>query len=282
LVDSATLESYPVTRIIDMLKKVLIASVAVVVALLAVNYVFPKKFADVRLWVRESRESVEDSVPPEREIARLKADLENLAKEDERHFHRVAVQIVEVQKLEKEVAAMRTRVSEEEGRITAMTESYDASRKNEDKFVSHNGEKHAADRFRDQLHSRANLFQVEEKLLDSKQEQLSLRQRNLETNRKKLSELKLVRQQMKTELERLEAALLAERQAQAAEKNTLDDASYQKLRRDLDNVRDKVEVLKQKQILKGEVESPVRVTEQRKQQEAASERFLDERFRNKK
>jgi len=100
-------------------------------------------------------------------------------------------------------------------------------------------------------------------------------------NRKKLAELKLVRQQMKTELERLETALAQERQNQAMEQNTLDDASYQKLRKDVDSVRDKMEVLKQKRVLKGEVDGPVRADEQRKEQEAAIDRFLNERFSDK-
>jgi len=122
---------------------------------------------------------------------------------------------------------------------------------------------------------------VDEQLVKSKEEQLSLRKKNLEMNRKKLAELKLVREQMKTELERLETALVQERQNQAAEQNTLDDASYQKLRKDVDSVRDKLEVLKQKRVLKGEIDGPARATEQRKEQEAAIDRFLNERFSEK-
>jgi len=260
-----------------MCKKALVAGVTVIVSLLAVNYFWPEACSHFRLWCKEKREAAQDSIPPEKEIARLKMELDNLAKEDERHFHKVAVQIVEVQNLDKKVVAMRKRLGEDETRIVAMKSSLDKA----DKYVSYKGEKYEVDQFRDELRATASRFQVDEQLVKSKEEQLSLRKKNLEINRKKLSELKLVRQQMKTELERLETALAAERQAQALEQNTLDDASYQKLRKDLDSVRDKLEVMKQKQVLKGEIDGPVRAAEQRKEQEAAIDRFLNERFAEK-
>jgi len=264
-----------------LLKKLLVAAVAVVVSLVAVNFFCPNAASHLRLWVKQKREAAQDSVPPEKEIARLKMELDNLSREDERHFHKVAVQIVEVQNLEKQVSAMKKRLGEDETRIFAMKTSYDASRKAEEKFVTFKGEKFASESFGDELRATAARFQVDEQLVKSKEEQLSIRKKNLELNKKKLSELKLVRQQMKTELERLEAALAAERQQQAEQQNTLDDASYKKLRNDLDRVRDKVEVLKQKQILKGEIDGPSRKAEQKKEQDAAIDRFLNERFSDK-
>ena len=48
-----------------------------------------------------------------------------------------------------------------------------------------------------------------------------------------------------------------------------------------EGVRDKVEVMKQKQILRGEIDGPVRADEQRKEKEAAIDRFLSERFNEK-
>jgi len=264
-----------------MCKKVLIAVVAVVVALITVNFVAPKTFSYLQLAWQQARESAQESIPPEQEIARLKMELENLSKEDERHFHKVATQIVEVQNLENQVVAMRKRLDDDFTRISNMKASFEASKKNEDKFVTHAGTKFDRTIFQDDLRITASRFQVDEQLVKSKEEQLSLRKKNLEMNRKKLAELKLVRQQMKTELERLETALVAERQNQAMEQNTLDDANYQKLRKDVDSVRDKMEILKQKRVLKSEIDGPVRAAEQRKEQDAAIDKFLNERFSEK-
>jgi len=260
-----------------MLKKVLIAVVAVGLSLLAVNFVAPKAISYLCLMVQEAQQSAQDAIPPEQEISRLKMELDNLGKEDERHFHKVATQIVEVQNLEKQVTSMKERLDKDakviETRLVAM--------KTKEKFISYGDKQYSKDEFQDELRVYAARFQVDEQMFKSKNEQLTLRKKNLEMNRKKLNELKLVRQQMKTELERLETALVQERQNQAAEQNTLDDASYQKLRKDVDSVRDKMEVLKQKRVLKGEVDGPVRIDEQRKEQEAAIDRFLNERFSDK-
>jgi chromosome segregation ATPase len=255
----------------------LVAGIAVVVSLLAVNYVFPRTFSFVRLWIQEARESADESVPPEKEIARLKMELNQLAKEDERHFHKVAVQTVEVKNLQGQVEKLRKDLDAREERILTMK----VSLKGEDKLVTYKGEKFRRDELTNELRLAAGTFRVDEELLKAKEEQLSLRKNNLENNRKKLSELKLVRQQMKTELERLENALAQERQAQAQENNTLDDASYQKLRKEMDSVRDRIEILKTKRALKGEVESPIRAAEQRKEQDAAIDRYLETRFGDK-
>jgi len=255
-----------------MCRKALVAGVAVVVSLLAVNYVFPRTFSFIRLWVHEARESADESVPPEKEIARLKLELEQLSKEDDRHFHKVAVQVVEVQKLEKQVAEMKTRLD----RDAALIRERKASLAAKGDFVSYEGNKYERAAFTEELRRLASRFQIEDEEYRSKEEQLALRKRTLEMNRKKLAELQLVRQQMKTELERLETALAEERQSQAREQNTLDDSNYQKLRKDVDSVRDRMEVLKQKRVLKGEVNGPVRAGEERKAKEDAIDKFLND------
>jgi hypothetical protein len=278
LVSSAIVEIPTRTEVYDMLKKVVIAVVAVGLALLAVNFVAPKAVSYLCLLVDQAGESAREAIPPEQEIARLKMELENLSKEDERHFHKVATQIVEVQNLEKQVASMKEKLDKEEKVIKSRFVALETK----DKFVTYEGSKYDRSRFQDELRIAATRFKADEELYKSREEQLSLRKQNLERNRAKLSELKLVRQKMKTELERLETALAQERQNQAAEQNTLDDASYQKLRKDLDSVRDKMEVLKQKRVLKGEVDGPVRADEQRKEQDAAIDNFLKDRFGDNK
>jgi len=259
-----------------MCRKALVAGIAVVVSLLAVNYVFPRTFSFIRLWIQEARESADESVPPEKEIARLKMELDQLAKEDERHFHKVAVQVVEVQKLEKQVAEMKTRLD----RDVVLIRARKASLTGEGQFVTYEGNKYDRAVFTEDLRQMAARFQVEDEEFRSKEEQLALRKKNLELNRKKLSELRLARQKLKTRLERLETSLAAERQQQAAEANTIDDSSYLKLNKEVEAAEDKQEVRKQKTVLKGEVNGPVRAAEERKAKEDAIDKFLadDPRF----
>src|SRR5947208_5999693 len=113
LVSSAIVEIPTRTEVYDMLKKVVIAVVAVGLSLLAVNFVAPKAVSYLCLMVDQAEQSAQDAIPPEQEISRLKMELDNLSKEDERHFHKVATQIVEVQNLDKQVNAMKERLDKD-------------------------------------------------------------------------------------------------------------------------------------------------------------------------
>jgi chromosome segregation ATPase len=258
-----------------MSKKIVIAAVAVVVALVVIKGTWLG--SHVRLWKQQFISSVAKQIPPEQEIQRLKMELKNLEKEDDRHYHKVATQIVDVSKVETQVAVMKKDLEERETRIKSMKTSLVG----QDQLVTYKDQQFKRTDLQAQLRLSAQRFQVDEETMKSKQEQLATMKQTLEVNRKKLSELKLVRQQMQTELQRLETALVAERQALAAENNTLDDASYQKIRKEMNSVRDRIEILKQKRVLKGDAETPVRAAEQRKDQEEAIDRYLDARFGDK-
>jgi hypothetical protein len=261
-----------------MLRKALVAGVAVVVSLLTVSYFCPTLSSHVRLWIKERHQEARDSVSVEQEISRLKMEVKRLEAEDDRHFDKVAKQVVEVKKLEKEVAAMKVRLDKDLVLIRARKTSLVG----EERFVTYEGQKFDRSRFNDELRALASRFQVEEEELKSKEEQLALRQANLELNRKKLSELRLTRQKLITRLELLETRLVRERTRQAVEASTIDDANYSRVSKDVDRVEERLSVNEEKQKLKGEVNGPVRAAEERKQKEAAIDEFLkDPRFNEK-
>jgi len=265
-------------------RKSLVAALTVVVSMVASHYFFPEHWAKARDWVGEtfvsmfSKQEAPESIPPEKKIAAARLRLDELAREDDRAFQKVAEQIVKVQNLENEVKAGREKLAKEESRIAARSASLDKA----DKFVVHQGERYETKQFRDELRAAAARFQTEEQMLQSKEEQLNLCKKNLEISRKQLSDRKLTRQKMRTELERLETALAAARQAQAAEQNTLDDSGYEEVRKEIDAICNTMEVMKQKQILKTEIDGPVHDVEQRKEQEEAIDRYLKERFNGEK
>lgn len=261
-----------------MLRKTFVAGVAVVVSLLAVSVVCPTFRSHVRLWLKERHQDAQDSVSLEQEIARLKMEVRRLEAEDDRHFDKVAKQIVEVKKLEKDVASMKTRLDKD----LVLIRSRKASLVGEEGFVTYEGQKFERTRFNDELRALASRFQVEEEELKSKEDQLALRQANLELNRKKLSELRLTRQKLNTRLELLETRLVRERTRQAEQASTIDDANYLRVSKDVDRVEERLSVNEEKQKLKGEVNGPVRAAEERKQKEAAIDEFLkDPRFSEK-
>jgi tRNA(Ser,Leu) C12 N-acetylase TAN1 len=86
---------------------------------------------------------------------------------------------------------------------------------------------------------------------------------------------------MLTQLQQLETALAKERQAQAEENNTLDDASYQRVRKEMDTIRDRIAVMAKTRQLKTEAGSSIRADEERREQDAKIDKFLQERFGDK-
>lgn len=259
-----------------MCKKVMIAALAVVVGLSVVY--FSRFGGHLRVWKHQMNDYVAAQIPPEQEIARLKLDLDNLAREDERHYDLVARQTVEVRGLEAQVAKMKKELDEREARIGAMWASLE---KEGDKSVVYQGEKVERTSLHEEARRRAAAFKIDEQMHKSKVEQLSLKKQVLHDNKVKLDRLKLEREELRTELVRLETALVQERQAQAAEKNTIDAPGYIRVSDDLAKVRTSIETMKEKRVLKAEGANSIRAIEQKKEQEQAIDSYLKSRFGNK-
>jgi septal ring factor EnvC (AmiA/AmiB activator) len=260
-----------------MSKKVLIAALAVVVALVVVKGTWVG--SHFRVWRQNIRQAVTERVSPEHEIARLRMELNGLGQQDDKHYDKVARQIVAVEKIEQQVVKTKEDLTAREARIRAMKTSMTG----EDAFVTFNGSRYSRSDMQAQLYLSAQSFQADEETLKSKEEQLAAMKQSLEINKKKLSELKLVRQQMATELQRLETSLASERQAQAQQHNTLDDANYIRLRRDMDAVKERIKIEKTKRELRGDANNgPVRANEERRENDARIGAYINDRFGNSK
>jgi chromosome segregation ATPase len=255
-----------------MCKKVLIAALAVVVGLAVVKgtwlgSVLRLKCNGVRTWVSER-------VPPEQEIARLRMELANLGREDDKHFDRVARMAVDVDNAERAIGKLRTKLTNQETRIRELK----GELTNGVEFVTlKNGVKYT----RTDLRLDAVAFKNAEDNLKSQEANLEARKRHLALERKKLSELKTKRAEMATDLQKLETALAEERQSQAASESTIDDSSYRQIRKDMDSVRDKIEVLKKKRQLRGEFQ-PAEETSKATEEDTQAEKYLEARFGDNK
>jgi len=259
-----------------MCKKVLVIATLAVVA--AVVIIGGRRVVSYGRYLKQqAREAFDSRIPPEQEIARLRMELRTLERDDGRHFERVARQGVEVDRLEKRVAVFKEKLVKDENRIRAMKTSLVG----EGEFVTHNGTRFPRTNFQAELRETAATFQTDEATLQSMQDQLSAKKQSYERNRKELANLKLQRQQMATELQQLETALEKERQAQAQAENTLDDASYRRLRKEMDNIHDRIKVMAKVRDLKKAVDSPVRAEEERREHETKIDSYIDNRFGSK-
>src|SRR6478672_5567261 len=98
-----------------MSKKVLIAAAAVVVALVVVKGTWLG--SHLRMNACKVGSYLKSSVPPEDEISRLRMEVQNLQKDDDRHVDKVARMAVDLEKMERDVAKLKANLVREEGRI---------------------------------------------------------------------------------------------------------------------------------------------------------------------
>jgi chromosome segregation ATPase len=258
-----------------MCKKVLIATLAVVFGLAVVKGTWIG--SHLRLNFTKARTWVNDRVPPEQEIARLRMELDNLGKDDEKYFDQVARQVTAVKRMEHKVGTMKRDLSGREASIRDMRAAL--AKDKEADVVSYNDNRYDRSDLQEQVRRDAQNFLADEATLKSKEQHLQSMRKSLAINKKKLSDLKLVREQMGTELQKLETALAEERQAQAQAASTLDDADYLRIRKDMDSIRDKIEFLKTKRELKGEATTgPVKAAEKVREQEVKLDKQIEARF----
>jgi len=250
-----------------MFKKVLIAALAVVVGLAVVKGTWIG--SHMRLKCSSARHWMEAQIPPEQEIARLRMELNSLAKEDDKSYDKVARMAVDVDNREKAMGKLRTNLTREEVRIRKLkSELADGV-----EVVVFEGARVS----RSDLRNSAIAFKNAEDNLKSKEGNLEARKRHLALERKKLAELRNKRDEMATDLQKLETALAEERQAQAASESTIDDSNYRQIRKDMDSVRDRINVLKTKRQLRGEFE-PATETKKVTEQDVQADKYLDTRF----
>ena len=191
-----------------------------------------------------------------------------ILRDDDKHVDKVARMAVELEKMERDVAKIKTNLVREEGRLRdAKKEMGEAT------FVVFGGSRYT----REDLRFDARAFDAAEKNLKSKEDAIVAKRRHLTLEKKKLTELQTTRNDMLNELQRLETSLAEERQAQAASESSIDDSSYRKLRKDMDNVRDRIEILKQSRQLRGELRVP-QVEAPKTEQTLETDRFIESRF----
>ncbi|MFO0877488.1 MAG: hypothetical protein U0840_08950 [Gemmataceae bacterium] len=250
-----------------MYKKLVIAALAVGLGLVVVK----GTWLGSHLRARANRviNSVKESIPPEQEIARLRMELKGLERDDDKHYDKVARMVVQVEKVEREVSDIKKNLTREEARIRKVREGLTGNVE----FVLHEGTRYT----RDDLRAEAVAFRTAEDNYKSKEDNLQAQKKHLALERKKLTELRTIREQMSAELQRLETALAEERHAQAASESTIDDSGYRKLRQDMESVRERIDVLKTKRELRGELRPTIK-TEQTRERDQQADKYLESRF----
>jgi chromosome segregation ATPase len=257
-----------------MCKKLGIAAIAVVVGL-AVVLGGTRTLGYLRVWKCKATTWARNQVPPETEIERLKAEVARLEAEDAHHYDKVARQQVEVTKQEKSIAADKNELAKLEASIRKMRADVASGAE----FVVYSGERFSAAEVKEQLRRDFLTFQTAEESLKAKGEQLKSLKQTLNTNLEKLKALAKRREEMKSELIKLQAALAKERLAQTQSALPLDDSNYSRVQQDINAVRERIEVMENVRRLRGEASrGPIRAVEEAKEQDNNIDKALEARF----
>lgn len=245
-----------------MIKKLVVAAIVVALAVGVVRNTWIG--SHLRLWAKQAGERARNAVPPEREIERLRMELASLRSQDERVIDKVARQAVQADKLAAQATTLKGELARREKELKAMNAALEAK----GELVSYNGSRYERDKVEKQLRLDFAAFEADEEVLKSREAHLAELRKSLALNRRRLGELKLQREQMAADLQRLETTVAEERRHQAEQETGVDDAAYRRIKGDLEAVKERVALMKKKREIRGEAsDGPVRAAEKDKAQD---------------
>jgi len=261
------------------MKKVAFWTIAVAAGLLVAGLLFPKVGSHLSVAWHRMGAHFEKAVSPEWEIDRLKNELAKIDGDITKSFGPVADQAVEVQRLQKEIKDQRARLDEQKKAILTMKEDLEKG----NRTIVYGGNEYSAETIRTKLSHDFETYKVGEKGLQTKEEQLKLKQAALETARQRLDEMKSTKQPLEVEVARLETELQTVRmeQAKADTKASFDDTRLGQTKQDVQSLSDRIASMREELKLQAAYQGPKDVDVNQKVKSKDVVKDVDEYFGNK-
>lgn len=257
------------------MKKVLIAALAAVVALAVVKGTWLG--SHFRAWRNQAGTWAKNQVSPETEIQRLRHEVTRLEREDRICFDRVARQRLEVRECEarynKDKAAL-TQVGDRIRKLrTALAQTGDSQ------DVVYNATTYSRTDAERQVDRDFDRFKPLKKDVEGQEKYLNALRKALQQNEDKLHSLRTLRQTMMTQLQELETELAQLRQAKDVDASLLDDSNYQRVQKDIETLKKRLEVEQEKLKLRGIIDrGPIEAAEETKNRKMSRQREIDLEF----
>jgi chromosome segregation ATPase len=256
-----------------MCKKVLVAALAVVVGLAVIKGTWLG--SHFRAWKNRAGAWAKRQVKPETEIRRLRHEVQRLDEEDKDWFDKVARQRLEVRSLEEKLKGNRAELAVMYERISKLN----AALKQDLQEVSYNGSTYSRAQAQIQRDVDFNRYQPLKKEVEGQERYLTALRNALQQNEQKLFSLRQLRQDMLTQLQELETELTQLRQAKNVDRALLDTSSYTRVQKDIDSLKRRLEVEKEKLKLRGIFDrGPIEQAEEARKREEARQREIDAEF----
>jgi len=237
-----------------MCKKFLIAGVAVVLGLMVVKKT--EVGSHLRALWRDGKSFVQNSIPIDSEIERLRGEIERLDSVYRNQFDPVAQEMVSVENLRKEIAEIEKRLDTEKTNIQTMKRDLESGAVK----ITYGDVTYPRERIERDLARRFAAFQTCETGLKAKKDLLEAKEDKLSQARNRLEQMKNAKAEMQAELARLEAEYEGVKVAQVKSDFRIDDSELTRIKASMAHLQDRVKDEKNKLELAGQfLTSPVKV-----------------------
>jgi chromosome segregation ATPase len=217
-----------------MLKKVLIAGLAVTVGVAVLAWISPPLFDWVCHTVKTAREGAENAIPLEQRIDILKDKLKDFDKEKVKYFDQVAHAEREVDILAKDVKTSSDNLA---SRWTDIQNRRDQLDTQKTRLVVGSKDREA---FEKKLSRDFETYQIDEKTLEAKKDLLDARTKALEDGKSQLATLESRKMELSAKLTRMEDDLKLVRERQAQSNLNVNSNELTKLDAEADELAGKV------------------------------------------
>jgi regulator of replication initiation timing len=219
-----------------MLKKLVI--VGLVVVGLGVLFAGTNLGSYVSTAYRRTADSVQDTVPMEFQIDRARDMVRDLEPEIRRSMHIIAREEVEIAELDERIAAAEERSRKDKEEILRLQSDLESG----DDTFRYAGHTYTTTEVREDLSRRFTRFRTADATLDSMQQMLEARSRNLDAARQKLTAMVAAQRQLLVEVENLEAKLKLVQVAEASSDFQFDDSQLARCNELMTDIRTRLDV----------------------------------------
>jgi len=232
-----------------MLKKMVILGVIGFVAVTALGGT--KLASYIRSEIRAARQEAEDSIPPEKELARLEDELKQFDKDLLAKAREVATARKSVTKQQEELQALTDQHNADKARLDAFAQaiktaeagSTEVTQKgSETQKVSFENRTIKIAKAKDELKAAAARFKNNEKQLETMEQTLAQNIENRDTLEKQFDTMKGKKDKLAVDLKKLRAKINALKLQQMKGKSSADDSRLSKLEEDINKLETKLDV----------------------------------------
>ncbi|HEV3447622.1 MAG TPA: hypothetical protein VG099_23500 [Gemmataceae bacterium] len=220
-----------------MVKKIFIATIAVVAGLFILNSTHLGSYA--KTAIKKAKAAVKGQVTPEFMLETARNEAAQLIPDMRKNISSVAAKDIAVQRLREEVASIRTNLDRQKDTVRVMKDGL----KNGTELVTYNGREIPRRQVTERLARELAKSQACAQQLAAREALLESEEKALDALREQLTSMKAVKEQIDIEISRLEAEVQTYRLAQQrTDSFQFDDSRLARIKGMLKDVRDQVAV----------------------------------------